>query len=159
MIRMSKAIEARLISKSAGGKRAQVVVKLYGSITRHVHLEEGRWMGHNPDEPAVVRMEQAERLLEKAISNYEELQPLTEISLESIKQMRAEFLRAGLRNAALPEEFCDLRGVLFGWAQRRTISDMKARIEASVAGAATAFENAKNHFERVRVPTKVQFTF
>lgn len=129
------------------------------SVTRHLRIKGVRWMGRNPDEAAVARMEQAEMLFARATLDYERLQPLVEVSLESIKKMRAEFRLEGRHNAVLPEEFSELRGVLFGWAQRRTISDMKARIEASVAGAAAVLENAKEHLKEVRVPEMVQFTF
>lgn len=152
-------VEARLISKSADGRRAEVVVALDGSTTCHIRLEGTRWMADNPDKPAVARMKQAENLLASATLDYERLQPLAEISLESIKKMRAEFRLEGRHNAVLPEEFQDLRGALFGWAQRRTISDMKARIKRSVAGSAAALKNAGDHFKEVKVPERVQFIF
>lgn len=62
--------KARFISRSRGGRRAQVVV-LIGkgstrrSVSRHAHNERGVWVGRNPSDEGLARVDRAEKLLER----------------------------------------------------------------------------------------------
>ena len=67
------AVVARLISMSKDQKEAEVVVAEGKSVTRHVRLRGGRWVGRNPDEEGLIRLETMELLYESAHRHYQQI--------------------------------------------------------------------------------------
>lgn len=68
---MAEAIEAQLITESPGMRqrpaRAEVVVNVRGkSVTRHLQLKSGGWIGNHPDMVAMGKLDVAENELARA---------------------------------------------------------------------------------------------
>lgn len=69
-------VKARLISKGHKSRieTAEVTLVMGGQhYTVHAHNVRGKWIGHNPDKAAVVRLNVAERLESESAKRYEML--------------------------------------------------------------------------------------
>lgn len=158
-------VEAKLVSRSADGRRVQVTVMLgedreKRSVTRHLRREKGAWMGHNHDEAAVAVTRRARASFNEARNRDKSLKVLEELDLNTLIEIRAEFREKGQYDAILPEELEPLRGRIFGlFSIGLHPAAVQTRFEASAARAAVDLKTAQEHFEKVRVPEKVEFTF
>ncbi len=110
-----KTVEARLISRSKDGKRAQVVVletQVGGkkiSVTRHVKREGGVWVGLNPDSRAIPANQEfgeaadARRyVLEMAREIFAKVEAVDPSNVELVKRAGGDATKAKeMRSAAI----------------------------------------------------------
>jgi hypothetical protein len=109
--------QARVISASKDGKRAEVVIYVgegsqRRSITRHVHLQSGQWVGRNPNDAALARLDEAERAFEKVKGQHETLKPLAKLSVKEIDKIIKQVRKHGKKARGIPNGFLDTVGSL-----------------------------------------------
>lgn len=154
-------IQARLISQS--GNRAQVTVVVgegreRHSVTRHVRMINGKWMGHNPDKSAVVRLDQAEEHLKYVGKRHSTINPLGQIGLPELETILRRIARYKQKAQGVPSGFFDLVGNMLVSEEAVKAETVKAAIEAKVLEAAAALEKAAKTVREIGVSREVEFT-
>ncbi len=161
-------VEARLISRSNGGRRAQVVVVMGNgaqkrSVTRHVRWEGSGWMGHNPNEAAVARLDEAEAELGRATERCNNIAALLDLTdealgrhINTIRQKRQKW--ADCSNVpnlilALGEELLELDQLRVS-ALREELAEQLRRHEQDLEDMECCFQELRR-----LTPRQVQFVF
>lgn len=159
-------VEARFISQSSNGKKAQVVL-LVGegahrrSITRHVHLEGGRWMGLNPDEAAVAQLDAGEKELEETQSCHETIASLAEIQMKDLKRFAGKIQQYREETHGVPATVFNLGMDILLAEQKLNAKTLKAALKAEIAKSEKNLKEIHGRVEKLRreIPRHVEFYF
>jgi len=138
---------ARVISKSRDGRRAEVVThigegSLRRSITRHVRLRSGQFIGLNPDDAALSRLNEAETGLTNAQARYDLVKSLAKLKAKELGRILAgpaEDAPRGLRGILkdVPED------------QRNTPKKVQAILKEELAEATSFLGEARKLAKKV----------
>lgn len=159
-------IEAKVISKGSNGRTAQVVMYLGDgrqkrSVTVHVRLANGRWMGYNPDHAAVARLDMAEKELEQVRRFHARIEEIAKLDLAKIAEFLGRIKRFRDKARGIPRDFWDFAGETALYAQGVTAETIKKDLGEKLQASATILKAKAEHAAKLvdATPREVEFKF
>ena len=149
--------QARVISTGKQRGRAEVVLCVgegsqRRSITRHIRLTGGVWVGRNTDDAAVARLDAAEKALEETERRHNLMKPLAKITIKEINNILGRIYQYGKKRA--PNGFLDVAG------DEVDAKIIRIAIMAKNKKLAVVFHDAAKYARNIRkeVPREVIFS-